>query len=130
MLIREAFTLRTENGKTIAEQIDGALEVDSHIYLTELKWWNEPLGVGDVSQHLVRVFFRGHSRGIFISASRYTEPAIRSCKEALQKAVVVLCDLAEIVRLMESGADLKQFLKAKINAAILDKNPYFEPLKS
>lgn len=129
ILVREAFALRTEDGRTIEEQIDGAVEIDGHIYLAELKWWDKPLGVGDVAQHLVRVFYRGHTRGIFISASRYTGPAIQSCKEALQKAVIVLCDLAEIVRLLECEADLKSFLKEKINASILDKNPFFEPLK-
>ena len=125
ILVREAFTVRSENGQTIVEQIDGAIEIDGSIYLVEMKWRSQPLGVGDVSQHLVRVFFRGQTRGIFISASGYTEPAVRSCKEALQKAVVVLCDLSESsLRLLEVEGDLKAKLKEKINAAILEKDPF------
>jgi hypothetical protein len=27
-------------------------------YLVEMKWWEKPLGTGEVSQHLVRVFTR------------------------------------------------------------------------
>jgi len=95
-----------------------------------MKWWNEPLGVGDVSQHLVRIYGRGQARGIFISASGYTEPARTTCKESLQSIVVVLCKLEEIVLLLEQERDLKTFLKAKINAAIIDKNPLYEPLNN
>ena len=127
ILIREAFTLKGSQGEGIIEQIDGVVEIDGELYLVEMKWLNEPLGVSDVSQHLVRVFSRGHARGIFISASDYTEPAITTCKESLQKAVVVLCKLEEIVRLLEQESNLTDLLKAKINAAIIDKNPLHEP---
>ena len=126
--VREAFTLKGSQGEGVIEQIDGVVEIDGALYLVEMKWWNEPLGVGDVSQHLVRVFNRGHARGIFISAMGYTKPAIGTCKESLHKAVVVLCKLQEMVLLLEQEKDLKEFLKAKINAAIIDKNPLFEPL--
>ncbi len=126
--VREAFSLKGSQCEGIVEQIDGVIEIDGEIYLVEMKWWSEPLGVGDVSQHLVRVFHRGHARGIFISAMGYTEPAISTCKESLQKAVVILCKLQEIVLLLEQEKDLKEFLKDKINAAIADKNPFFEPL--
>ena len=128
ILVREAFTLTGSEGEGIVEQIDGVVEIDGELYLVEMKWWKGDLGVAEVSQHLVRVFTRGQARGICISASGFTEPAITSCKESLQRAVVVLCKLKEFVRLLESGKELKELLKAKINAAIIDKNPLYEPL--
>jgi hypothetical protein len=61
--------VRRVDGQGIVEQIDGVVELDGRLYLVEVKWWHDPLGPGDVAQHLVRVFNRGHARGIFIAAS-------------------------------------------------------------
>jgi restriction system protein len=126
--VREAFVLRVD-GHGIVEQIDGIVELDGELYLVEVKWWHAPLGPGDVAQHLVRVFNRGHARGIFISASDYTNAAILSCKESLARAVFVLCAPEEFVLLLEQDVELRDFLKQKIVAAIVDKNPYWRPLK-
>lgn len=127
ILVREAFTLRGSQGEGIVEQIDGVVEIGDAPYLVEMKWWHEPLGVGEVSQHLVRIYHRGQARGIIISESGYTGPAITTCKEALSRIVVVLCKLEEIVILLEQEKDLRAFFKAKINSAIIDKNPMYEP---
>ena len=86
ILVREAFTRVGEPGQGVIEQIDGVIELEGEIYLVEMKWLSDPAGPGDVSQHLVRVFGRSSSRGIFISYSGYTEAAIGICKEALGKA--------------------------------------------
>jgi len=123
ILVREAFTLKGSQREGIVEQIDGVVEIDGSLYLVEMKWWHEPLGVGEVSQHLVRIHHRGQVGGIIISESGYTEPAIATCKEALIYGVIVLCKLEEIVILLEQEKDLKAFFKKKINAAIIDKNP-------
>lgn len=128
ILVREAFTVSGLAGEGVVEQIDGVIELDGHTYLVEMKWWNEPLGTPEVAQHLVRVMFRGQSRGIFISTSGYTDPAITTCREALQKSVFVLCHLHELVSLLEGEHDLKLFLKEKVNAAVTHKNPFYEPL--
>jgi hypothetical protein len=124
ILIREAFTLRTVDGKVIAEQIDGAIEYQGQVYLVEMKWWSEPLGVADVSPHLVRLFGRSDVRGMFVSASGYSDPAIEMCKGALRDKVIILCDLSEIVRILEIDGDFQNVLSAKIHAALLDKNPF------
>jgi restriction system protein len=129
ILIWEAFTLKGQDSEGIVEQIDGVVEIEEHLYLVEMKWWNKPLGRGDVSQHLVHTFSRGDARGIFISSSGYTDPAIDTCKEALQHTVIVLCKLEEVIFLLENDVDLKDFLKTKIHVAIIDKNPMFEPLR-
>jgi restriction endonuclease Mrr len=129
VLLKEAFTITGDEGEGIIEQIDGVIEIDGEVYLVEMKWWDKPLGVGEVSQHLVRVFTRGESRGIFISASGYSDPAITTCRDSLKEIVVALCSLQEFVSLLEKEADLNGFLKEKINAAIVHKNPFYEPFR-
>ncbi len=128
ILVREAFELVGSAGEGVIEQIDGVIELDGEIYLVEMRWWSTPLGPGEVAQHLVRVFGRSCARGIFISESGYTNAGVGSCAAALEKAVVVLCELEEFVKLLEREGDLKQFLKSKIRAAIIDKNPLHRPL--
>jgi hypothetical protein len=39
----------------------------------------------------------------------------------------LLCGLDELAFLLERGADLKGFLRAKVEAAALDKQPLFRP---
>lgn len=130
ILIREAFTVTGIAGEGIVEQIDGVIEIDGEVYLVEMKWWHEALGVETVAQHLVRVFNRGQARGIFISTSGYTEPAVTTCRDSLNRVVIVLCELQEIVTLLEREEDLRSFLKEKIRAAIIHKNPLYKPLNS
>lgn len=127
ILVREAFTVKGACNEGVIEQIDGLIELDSYLYLVELKWWNKPLGTPEVSPHLVKLFGRGGQvRGIFISYSEYTKPAITTCRQALAGgAVIVLCNIKEIVELFEKEKDLKKWLKAKVTAAIVDKNPYY-----
>ena len=124
VLVRESFRRVPEPGQGAIEQIDGVIELDGHIYLTEMKWLKEPVGVNDVSHHLVRVFNRSASRGIFISYSEYPAPAIELCKESLSKAVVVLCTVQEFVLLLERETSIEEFLKGKIHGSIIDKQPF------
>jgi len=128
ILVREAFQLVGEEGEGVIAQIDGVAEIDGYLYLVEMKWWAKPLGKIEVSPHLVNVFNRGHVGGILISASGYTKAAITVCKEALSQKVIVLCELDEIVTMLERQASLKEFLKAKLNAAAVEKKPLHKPL--
>lgn len=41
ILIRESFTIRGDNNEGVIQQVDGAIEVNSHLYLVEMKWWKE-----------------------------------------------------------------------------------------
>jgi hypothetical protein len=41
--------------------------------------------------------------------------------------VIVLCRIDEFVRALEQEIDLEKLLDAKIDKAIIDKNPYFVP---
>jgi hypothetical protein len=128
ILVSEPFTMIGTEGEGVVEQVDGVVAIDGEYYLVETKWWAKPLGRAEVSEHLVRVFSRGQARGILISASEYTEPALTVCRESLSRTVVVLCKIEELVKLLEQEADLKQFLQQKIEAAIVHKNPLYEPL--
>jgi restriction system protein len=128
ILVRQAFTLLGEVGEGIIEQIDGLVDIDGRLFLVEMKWWKTPGGRPEASEHLVRLYGRPEAHGIFISASGYTDAAVAVCKEALlQSRVVVLCDLREIALLIEQEADIREFLRQKIQAAIVDRNPSYSP---
>ncbi|MBS4206309.1 restriction endonuclease [Lederbergia citrea] len=128
ILVRESFNLIGSDGEGIVEQIDGVVEVDSQVFLVEMKWWDKPVGVGEVSQHLVRIFNRGHACGIFISTSSFTQPAVALCKESLSKVLIVLVNLEEIYKVLEQEDDLKDYLRRKIQAAIINKEPLHIPV--
>lgn len=130
ILIRESFKRVGTAGEGVVEQIDGVVVLDGDVYLVEMKWWSQPLGVGEVSHHLVRVFNRNAARGILISQSGYTDPAVTTCRESLTQSVFVLAHLSEIVLLLEHGDSLADLLRAKVQAAIVDKNPLVEPHKA
>ncbi|MCF8198273.1 MAG: restriction endonuclease [Sulfuritalea sp.] len=126
--VREAFTIKGKCGEGVIEQIDGLIELDGHLYLVEMKWWNTSIGVAEVAPHLVRVFNRGGQvRGIFISYSNFTEPAITQCRDALARGtVIVMATLQELVEIVDSDRELRRWLTAKTHAAIVDKEPYFK----
>lgn len=124
--IRQAFTLVGETGEGIVEQIDGVADIDGKVYLVEMKWWRQPVGRPEAAELLLRLDERPEAHGIFISASRYTDAAVVTCRRALLRGrVVVLCDLEEIHSLIEQEADIREFLRKKIQAAIVDMNPYY-----
>lgn len=128
ILVRESFTRSGEKGEGVLEQVDGVIELDGEIYLVEMKWLKTSVSVNDVSRHLMRVFLRGSSRGIFLSTTPLSTAALTTCKEALQKAVIVVCLLEEIVRLLEKGEDLAALFREKIRRAIVDKDPFYKSL--
>ncbi len=130
MLVSEAFTLTGFQGEGIVEQIDGAVEIDGGLYLVEMKWWNEPVDVEAVSRHISRLYGRAVANGIFIAQPGYTKAAVATCRESLRDKLIILCELQEIVFLLEQEKPLKEFLKAKIHAAILHKSPLYYALSS
>ncbi|PPD44712.1 MAG: restriction endonuclease [Methylobacter sp.] len=127
ILIAEDFKRKTD-GAGIVEQIDGVISFDGDTYLVEMKWVSKPLGVEQISPHLVRLFGRADAKGIFISSSGYAETAISECKNVLAQKVITLCTLKEIVCLLERETDLKVFLRKKVQAATLSKEPFVEIL--
>jgi len=127
ILVREAFHLSGEVGEGIVEQIDGVIELKGSLYFVEMKWYREPVGKPEISEHLVRLMSRAEARGIVISAGEYTEPAVSTCRDLLQHKVIALVHLQEIVQVLEEGEELGELLVRKIQAAQIDRNPYFKP---
>ena len=116
-LVREAFTIKGDEGQGIVEQIDGAVEIDRMLYLVEMKWWDKPIGRQEIAPHLVRVYGRSDVGGIFISYSGFSPAAIEDTKTALSQKMFVLAELQELVQVIDRGGDLKTFFKDKINRA-------------
>jgi hypothetical protein len=126
--VRDAFTVRGHAREGVVEQIDGVILLDAHFYLVETKWHADRLGVGDVSHHLVRLHARDGARGLLIAAHGFADPAVHAVREHLPKVTAILCDLDEIVLLLERRHDLLDFLRRKVEGAILHKNPLVRPL--
>jgi restriction system protein len=126
--VREAFTLSTDDGQ-VSEQIDGLIVLDGHPILVEAKWRAAPLGVNDVSRHLVRVYGRPSAvHGLIVSASEFTTPAIEECQRALTQRVFMLAEVNELLLLLEQpDASLRKWLGAKLLAASVDRQPLFRP---
>jgi restriction system protein len=127
ILVRESFHIVGELREGIVEQIDGVVELKGTLHFVEMKWYKSPVGKPEISEHLVRLISRAQARGIFISASDFTEPAVHVAREFLQHKLITFVHLEEIVRVLEYQDDLAEFLQKKIDAALIDKNPYFKP---
>jgi hypothetical protein len=125
ILVSEAITVKGDQGAGIVEQIDGVIQIRGQLYLVEMKWEQETLGRDKVSSHLVRVFNRGLAGGIIISYSDYSPAAVADCKDALRDKAVILCKLEELVRVLDRQADLIGLFHAKLDAAIVHRNPLF-----
>jgi hypothetical protein len=127
ILVREAFHLVGEAGEGIVEQIDGVIDIKGNLHFVEMKWYQVPVGTPEISQHIVRLYNRAEARGVFISASDYTAPALQTAREFLQHKILVLVNLQEIVQLLDQQGDLEEFLQKKVHAALIDKNPHYKP---
>jgi hypothetical protein len=128
ILAREAFHVVGIAGEGIVEQIDGVIEIKGALYFVEMKWYRNPVGVPEISEHLVRLMGRAEARGIFISASDYTAPAVSVCRDFLQQKLMSLVTLREIVHMLEKQGDLEDFLAKKIQAAQMHKDPFYKPI--
>ena len=126
--VKESFHLNGDEGEGTVEQIDGVIVIDGEIYLVEMKWLSTPVGVTDIAPHFVRVFSRDAARGIFISASGFGPPAVKQSTDALGKMVSVLCELEELVRLLEKpDADVRGYFREKVHVAITERRPLYRP---
>jgi restriction system protein len=126
--IREAFHLSGDEAEGVVEQIDGVVDLDGQFYLVEMKWLTEKASPRELGLHHSRVFLRHAANGIFISASGFTEPAVSHTKLALTRMVSVLCELEEIVLLLERDGDVRRYFREKVQATIVDRNPLHRPL--
>lgn len=126
--VSEDFRRKDPDTSVVVEQIDGVIELDGTIHLVEMKWLNSPIGIGEFSPHLSRLFMRANVNGIFIATNGYTSSVVSECRNALSQKTLFLCSLHEIVMIVQRQDDLVTFLKRKSQAAIVDKNPFLEIL--
>ncbi len=124
ILVRESFRVVDDKALGVIEQIDGVVELEGALYLVEVKWLSGPVGVEDVSRHLVRIQSRYSSRGLFVSVTEFSPASLKTCEDALQRTVVMLGLLEEITEVLEEYGDLKAWLKKKVQAAVIDRKPY------
>ncbi len=125
--IRESFTIRMDDGH-VGEQVDGLVGLDGQLIMAEFKWHSEPIGRDEMASHLVRLYGRPGVRGLFVSASPFTQPAIEDCKRSLTDFVIVLAEVNELLMLLENpDASLADWLRQKATAAVIDRKPLFRP---
>src|SRR5207244_1498117 len=115
ILVRESFRVVEGKALGVVEQIDGVVELEGALYLVEAKWLSGPVGVEDVSRHLVRIQNRYSSRGLFVSVTDFSPAALKTCEDALQRTVVMLALFEEINEVLEHYGDLKAWLKKKVS---------------
>jgi len=128
ILVREDFKRQDPSGSVVVEQIDGVIEFEGHIYLVEMKWLKDPVGVPELGTHMLRLFARDGVRGIFISNSDFASSAIAECVTHSTNKTMALCTLREIVMLLMNERDLVSLLRDKVRAAVIDKKPFVEIL--
>jgi restriction system protein len=127
--VKESFHLNGAEGEGTVEQVDGVVAIDGEVYLVEMKWLNTPVGVPEIAPHFVRVFSRDAARGIFISASGFGPPAVKQSTDALGKMVSVLCELEELVRLLEEPkGNVRDYFREKVQIAIAERRPLHRPV--
>lgn len=126
ILVKEDFKRHDPSGSVVVEQIDGVVEFDGNIYLVEMKWLKDPVGVAELATHMVRLFSRDGVRGIFISNSEFASSAVAECVTHSANKTMVLCTLREIVMLLIHERDLTALLREKVRAAVIDKKPLHE----
>jgi restriction system protein len=120
--VREPFEIR-DNG-TPEEQIDGVILADGSLYLVEVKWWSAPIDIAPMSHHLFRLFRRPDARGLFISASGYTKPAVDACKDVLSQRLMILSELDEILFLLEGNRAMEDWIREKAAIAVAEREPF------
>jgi restriction endonuclease Mrr len=124
--VKEDFKRLDQGGTVVVEQIDGVIEFEGHTYLVEMKWLKDPVGVNELSSHFMRLFARPDVRGLFISTSDFASTSIAECHTHSANKTMVLASLREFVMLLLNERDLLQMLRAKVQAAVLEKKPFLE----
>lgn len=128
IVIIDPFEVIAISESGISELVKGGIVFDQRTFLVEMIWANNPLNIENISHHLSRLFASKYHGGILISNSGFKQSAIEICREALSQKYVVLCDLEEIVTLLEQNWCLKDYLGRKVGAVIMSKNPLYKPI--
>jgi hypothetical protein len=130
ILVVESFRAEETNEAGIYNLVKGGIVFDRQTYLVELVWSKSQLETENVSHHLSRLFASKFHGSILISNCGFNYSAIKTCQEALPQKCVVLCELKEIVTVLEQTLCLKDFLRKKISASLIGNNPFVTPMNS
>jgi len=112
--IREAFSVGS------SEQIDGAINLDSHIYLIEARWWAHPLSHKDVSDLYIKVSGRPlQTRGLFISGSGFTDECVEVCRQSKASQIIFMtCE--DLVDAFENALSVAELIRKKAEYAMTE----------
>jgi hypothetical protein len=118
---------RDENG-TPTEQVDGVIELDSSLYLVEVRWEELPIGLTDIQKHLELLSSGDEAsptKGIIISFASFTEQAIDAAKQAYRDGhLLVLCTIGDFAQTVEGEGHFDALLRTRIHIATVGKNPF------
>lgn len=125
--ISKPFEFVNQEEESNRGDLTGIVELNDHPYFLGIIWRDDPLGKAEISPYLVTLFQSEFAGAIYISKSGYTHPAIEICGEALSQKIIILCELKEILFLLENKGSFFELLKFKIKMAVLEKRPLLHP---
>ena len=112
--IREPFQISTR------EQIDGAIALDTHVYLVEAKWWAEKLSHSDVADLYIKVSGKAlGTRGLVVSGSGYTEECVEVC-QASDMRRVIFTTAEDLVEAFENELAVAELIRQKAEYAMTE----------
>lgn len=124
LLIAEDFHVTGDDGEGVVEQIDGAVEINTDLYIVEMKLWSKPIGNNQTGMFLPKVYGRADAGGILIAHPCVTDAVIGFCKEAIVRGhTVLILTLLQFHQVLASREPLGPWLKDKLHLVRLYKNP-------
>ncbi|APO65975.1 restriction endonuclease type 2-like protein [Rhizobium gallicum] len=112
---QEPFRLR-------GEQIDGSFQLASEIYLLEVKWHGQPIGVAELHTFHGKIEQKAAwTRGLFVSNSGFTEDGL----VAFGRGKRVICmDGLDLYEMLDRELPLNQVLERKVRRAAETGAPF------
>lgn len=112
--------------KTEVDQVDGAIQFEAFTYLLEARWRSQPAVEADLSQLTGKVRRRIEStRGIFVSMAGFRSEVTQLYRLSHEQRLV-LVDGQDLALIMEGRIELPDALRAKVEAASVDGEPYLQ----
>lgn len=100
--------------RVMGEQIDGSFELESHIYLLELKWEKDPLPEADL------LIFRGKiegkstfTRGVFIALNDISDPAKDAITRGKAPSFFVM-NGHDLMMILNEAISLPDYLRKRV----------------
>jgi len=123
--VRESFSIHDEVTGKCYEQIDGVIELKSTLFLIEMKWEKEKIGIDKIARFMTRLYSRNGVDGIMISSSGFSESGFDCVDKNLNQKTVGFIDLAQISSILHSKKDLKEYLESFIAGVRLNLKPNY-----